>query len=80
MGGSKARGTQAKAIGAQTANPEAAPAPACHEFNIHGHKVQFPHQPYGVQLSFMHHMLKTLSDKVSNILAQIRLTLLCKPH
>jgi hypothetical protein len=35
--------------------------PPCPTFRVLGHDVSFPHQPYGVQLSFMHHMLLALT-------------------
>lgn len=37
-------------------------------FSIRGHEVHFPHQPYGVQLSFMEKMLRTLNEGANALL------------
>ncbi len=37
-------------------------------FSIRGHEVHFPHQPYGVQFSFMEKMLRTLNEGANALL------------
>ncbi|PNW78438.1 hypothetical protein CHLRE_09g397350v5 [Chlamydomonas reinhardtii] len=38
------------------------------QYSIRGHEVHFPHQPYGVQLSFMEKMLRTLDEQGNALL------------
>ena len=37
-------------------------------FKVAGHDVQFPHQPYGVQLSFMAKVLATVGQRENALL------------
>lgn len=44
-----------------------------YDFSVHGYRVSFPNEPYGVQRSFMSQLLRTLKEKVRRKRRSLRL-------
>ena len=42
--------------------------PSAMQYDITGHKVEFPHRAYGVQLAFISKVIKTLDSKENALL------------